>query len=308
MPMPQHAPSHTLTAAPADSAMAGIFPAKFVLHRDTARTDSAALKWVPQYPAGFPARQGNNAPHQAIDQLPIMQVPQGEASNIRLQSPLYDTGAMTLLLLGIVAVTMSFHSGYKYVENFLHNMFSIRKRENLFDDHTVSELGIMTALILNTCVMMSLATFYAMDLFLPGQVPCLSSRVFLHVGAFAALWGLFYLAQLGIYYVLGYVFTDPLNARIWRSGYKASMSLLGLLCFPVVVVLLVYPSSVRITLFIIILLYIGARLVFIYKGFRIFFNNISKSVFFILYLCSVEIVPPILYCFGAILTCQLLQS
>jgi len=38
-------------------------------------------------------------------------------------------------------------------------------------------------------------------------------------------------------------------------------------------------------------LYICARLVFICKGFRIFYGNLSSIVYFLLYLCAVEMVP-----------------
>ena len=57
-----------------------------------------------------------------------------------------------------------------------------------------------------------------------------------------------------------------------------------------------------------VIIYISCRIVFICKGFRIFFNNLVSLLYFILYLCSVEIVPVILSFTGAIFLCRVLQS
>ncbi|MBR5727625.1 MAG: DUF4271 domain-containing protein, partial [Muribaculaceae bacterium] len=39
------------------------------------------------------------------------------------------------------------------------------------------------------------------------------------------------------------------------------------------------------------ILYICARFIFIFKGIRIFYSNLLSILYFILYLCGVEIVP-----------------
>ena len=41
-------------------------------------------------------------------------------------------------------------------------------------------------------------------------------------------------------------------------------------------------------------LYLVVRLIFICKGFRLFYDNLLSSVYFILYLCTLEIAPLIL--------------
>lgn len=278
------------------------------LKTDTAAHDSAELNWKPMYPQGFPPRQGNNVPRKHLADMPVMEVPAGEKPGLYSHSPLHDTGSMALLLLSALLITLSYSKGYMYIQSFVHNMFSTRKRDNLFDDHTVSDLGILSALIFNTCVMMGLIAFYAIGYLMPGMQPVLSGSVTLHVVVLVAWSVVFYLAQLALYYVLGYTFSDSVGTSIWTSGYKASQSLLGLLLFPVAIVLMVYPQTIEITLIIAISLYICARIVFICKGFRIFFNNLQSSIYFILYLCAVEIVPPVLYCAGAIALCDFLPS
>lgn len=271
--------------------------------------DSALLHWQPRYPQGLPPRQASHVPAgKQLSQLPVMEVPAGSKPGSYDSSPLHDSVSMTLLLLGVLLITLSYNKGYMYIANFAHNMFSTRKRENLFDDHTVSDLGILSALIFNTCVAMGLIAYYAIGYLVPGMQAAMGHHVSMIVVMLVAWSLLFYLAQLALYYVLGFTFGDRLATSIWTSGFKASQSLLGLLLLPVAIILMVYPNTMRIMLLTALTLYICARIVFICKGFRIFFNNLQSSVYFILYLCAVEIVPPVLYCAGAITLCNFLQS
>ena len=307
--MPQAITQHHVAAQATSSGTAQLKakPDSAALH-DTVAIDSAALNFKPHYVNGFPPMKGNDMATTHLKDFQSMELPQGEnAASYRL-APLHDTGSMILLLLSVFLITISYKTGYKYIENFFHNMFSVRKRENLFEDHTVSELGIMSTLIFNTSVMEGLLMYYGIGYIFPHLLPGMTHRIFLFVALFAGCAVVFYLLQMSLFYVLGFVFSDKLETKIWINGFKASQSLLGLLLFPVTVVLLVYPSTIEVTLPIALGLYICGRLVFIYKGFRIFFNKLSSSVYFILYLCGVEIVPPVLFCVATIKLCIILQS
>ena len=107
-----------------------------------------------------------------------------------------------------------------------------------------------------------------------------------------------------VYHVLGYVFADSISTRLWIDGFKATQSLLGLLLLPVIGVMLLKPELSTPMLLVAAGLYICARLVFICKGFRIFYGNLSSIVYFILYLCSLEIVPLVMLGAGTIYLCR----
>ncbi len=48
-----------------------------------------------------------------------------------------------------------------------------------------------------------------------------------------------------------------------------------------------------------LVLYLAARILFIIKGFRIFYRGFGSFVYFILYLCTLEIIPAWLMVMGA---------
>ena len=170
-------------------------------------------------------------------------------------------------------------------------MFSTRRRENLFEDHTVNETSILAALIANTCIVEGILIYLAVQLTWPALAPALQGSVFKHIAAYCGLALGFYCAQWVIYKVLGYTFSDKVGSKLWIDGFKSSQSLLGLVLLPVLVLWMLYPSSGKLLFTIASTLYVCARLIFIYKGFRIFYGNLSSILYFILYLCAVEIVP-----------------
>ena len=284
-------------------------PVNVTSHTDsTHAADSANTPFTPHYIQAFPSGPDTlPAPTDSLKTLPTMPLPDGAPAPAHNKSPLYDTGTMVLMLLGAFLITISYKSGYKYIDHFFHNMFSTRKRENVFYDHTLSETRMMSALIFNTSIMLGILLFYGIQQWVPALAPALQSHVFLNTAAFSVLALIFYLLQLALYKLLGYVFSDKVNTNLWLNGFKASHSLLGLLLFPIVGIILVAPSTVNFMLILAVILYFSARIIFICKGFRIFFNNLSSSIYFILYLCSVEIVPPVLFCVGTISLCNILH-
>ena len=119
---------------------------------DTIVVDSNAVLLTPHYIDGFPAIDSLGADSAVITAsasmttLSTMKEPLAGEGKTFTANPLHDTSCMALMLTGLVLIMVSFRTGYKYLEDLMHNMFSIRRRENLFEDHTLNETRILTAL------------------------------------------------------------------------------------------------------------------------------------------------------------------
>ena len=277
---------------------------------DTVTSPAAAdtvAHYSPQYLDGFPVTAAADTTLGSIDTLAVMEVPpKGDAVPFA-RSPLHDTPSMVLLIAGLIAVALSYHTGYKYIENFFHYMFSTRRRENMFEDHTVNETSILAALIANTCIVEGFLIYMAVQLLRPDLAPSLQSNTFLHIGAFCTIAVGFYAIQWLIYKIMGYTFSDKEGTKLWLDGFKATQAFLGLVLLPVLVLLMVYTSHGKMLLGVAALLYLVARVIFIFKGFRIFYSNLSSYLYFILYLCAVEIVPLVILTGVTIWICGILQ-
>lgn len=266
--------------------------------------DSAAVYYAPQYADGFPQPEpGDTIQHHPLHALPTLEVPQGEDPTHPLPSPLHDTVTMSMVLAALFLVVVSYRTGYKYIEQMSHNLFSVRRRENAFEDRTINETRILTALTLCTSIMEGIVAFFAIDHYVPSLSASLHANIAGHMVLLSGIALAFYLIQLLVYTVVGNVFADGVATKLWSDGFKAANSLLGILLIPVVGILLVYPGVSYNLVIISVFLYICCRIAFIYKGFRIFYNNFPSLVYFILYLCSVEIVPLVLLSAGTVYLC-----
>ncbi len=258
------------------------------------------------WPDGFPQPVPSDSTCQQLTALPTMEVPQAETPGKPVNTPLRDTGSMVLLLTAVFLVVLSYRTGYKYIEQIFTSLFSPRRSENAFNDHTVNEIGILSALTLSTSVMEAIACFYAVGTYVPSLSEAIHHHVFACIGTFTAMALLFYVLQLGAYMLVGNVFSDPLSSSQWCDGFKAIHSLLGITLLPVVGMMLVWPQVCKFLLTIAIILYICCRFAFICKGFRIFYNKLPSLVYFILYLCSAEIVPLVLLSVVTVYVCKII--
>ncbi len=259
-----------------------------------------------QYLGGFPSQGGNDTTIVHIDQMPVIEVPHASNARTHNSSPLHDTGSMIMFLLSCLFLITSYRMGNVYIANLMHNMFSTKGKDDLYSDHTASDTRITIALIINTCLMEGLLLFYGLSWYDPQLTLALQSSVFLHVFVLFLSAAFFITIQLFMYRLIGFTFTTDSLTELWVGGFLASQATLGLLLFPIVVITLVFPSTIKLMLSLALALYILARIVFIWKGFRIFFNNLSSSIYFILYLCAVEIVPPLLALAGTVYVCSIL--
>ncbi len=222
-------------------------------------------------------------------------------------SPLHDTGTIALILIVFLMIALNFKKGYKYFLHLGTYLFSMRRRQNVFDDHTVSETNLMASLIANTCVMGGIIMFLAVGYY--DQSLFDSEYLSRYIWSLSGYVLLFYLLQMMLYRIMGYTFLpDKESTKLLLDGFNSSQAMLGLCLCPVAFTMLLLPATLVPMLYIAAIFYILARIVFICKGFRIFFNNLASLLYFILYLCSVEIVPVILSFTGAIFLCRVLQS
>ena len=258
---------------------------------DSVAVDTSQLFHAPLYTDSFPTLPAADSVATPLNACGTLKPVVGESATPRGHSLIHDTGSMALLLAALFFLVVSYRTGYKYLEGLAHNMFSVRRRESLFEDYTVNETQILSALILLTCTLEGLLMYQAVTLWHPVLSERLQHAMSWHVLLFMGIALAFYLLQLVLYNVLGFIFSDKESTRVWLDGFKASQALLGLLLFPVVALSLTLPSLCKPMLISATILYICARFIFIFKGIRIFYSNLLSILYFILYLCGVEIVP-----------------
>lgn len=202
-----------------------------------------------------------------------------------------DSGILTLLTVMFLLVAFSFKHCAKLFGVLAADLWSVRRRANAFDDPTANETRVLVVLLLQLWVCEGLLIYAVL-----GDLGYLVAPVsiFKPIIALSGVAAAYYLLQLAAYRFVGYLFTDSIGASQWVKGFNSSQAFLGIALMAPALVTVFYPSATDAMLWTAAGLYVAARLMFIIKGFRIFYHNFPSLLYFILYLCALELVPLIL--------------
>ncbi|MDE6670133.1 MAG: DUF4271 domain-containing protein [Muribaculaceae bacterium] len=226
-----------------------------------------------------------------------------------------QTLGMSFILLGLfvifATVCLRFKNNVRYLQVLWRDLIEIRMRHNVFDD-TVRETSFLVLLNLLWCasagvLLHSLVTLtWNNGLTAADSRPPLPEWSPLPMAICIGVATCYTLFMLGALWITGMVFTDRGRAALWVKGYSAAQGLLSFIFFPLALLCQSYPDEQMTFLYVAGGALAIAKLIFIWKGLRIFFNQFSSWVLFLYYLCSLEIVPLILTYIAAMLLCALM--
>lgn len=214
-------------------------------------------------------------------------------SGVEPQSaPRQAVGSLLMLLLVACAVLLAFNNRTcrRFVSTFTQSLLITRRRSNAFDDNTANESRTMLLMIGFTCLLEGIV-LYVLAGQSRGLQLTLNGSSQLALAAVVGVTAAYYLFQTVAYNTVGYVFTNGEDRRLLVRAFHSSQALMGLTLLIPTLIMLFYPASTSLMIGIAIALYLAARIAFIWVGFRIFYNNFASLLYFILYLCTLEIVP-----------------
>lgn len=211
----------------------------------------------------------------------------GKEPQSRINHPGHDSGIMILLSITFLLVSFNYSSFRRMLTTYSQSLWNVRRRANAFDDHTTNERSLIAILIFQLCVYAGIL----LSAKITTTIPINPDKILITTYSMIGLYGLYYIFQLISYSIVGWVFSDDGGLSQWIKGFNASHIFLGFALIIPTLISIFYPTTTGAMLTIAIILYVIARLMFIFKGFRIFYNNIYSLFYFILYLCTLEIIP-----------------
>ena len=216
---------------------------------------------------------------------PLPQTPPLERGNIGVSF------IISGLFLIFLIVGLRYRNNIKYTVTMFHNLVETRTRHNVFDD-TVKEASLIVLLNVLWCACIGIIGFCVFQYFNPGIIEYSFRSVGMLVGMALAVG---YTVFMWIAYsCVGWVFSDREHADLWVKGFSASQALMSPALFVIALVAICRPETALNVAIVTAIVFVCGKLIFIWKGYRIFFNQFSSWVLFLCYLCSLEIVPLIL--------------
>lgn len=214
----------------------------------------------------------------------------GVEGSRRQQSTASDSGLLTIITLIFVALALNFRHCPRIFANFSTELLSVRRRANVFDEHTTNETRVLLLILLEYVACLGILLYALVGLRCPPD----TEHIFRTTALLMGLASAYYVFQLCAYSLVSYIFSTPDGRRQWLRGFNASQALAGIALLIPAILTIFYPDAIRPTLIVAGCIYFLARIIFIIKGFRIFFTRITSLVYFILYLCTLEIIPVII--------------
>ena len=207
-----------------------------------------------------------------------------------------NSTALAALLMGVIVVA-ALNAGIvgRALKAYRAELWSVRRRPNVFDDQQTASLpgAIILALIF--------IIYGGIVLYNLHGVP--ASPTFAGAIASMGLLAAYYLFQRCAYWLIGYTFAGIDGRKRWLGGFSATQSFIGLALIIPALLLVFRPEWCSFLIIISLSVYFIGRILFIIKGFRIFYQKIWSLLYFILYLCTIEILPIlIIYRLSAMLT------
>lgn len=195
------------------------------------------------------------------------------------------------LFLLFLIVSLRFRNNIKYAVTMFRNVVETRTRQNVFDD-TVRETSLIFLLNLLWCACAGIIGFCVFEYFNPIEIAWSSRWRGMLFGM--ALAGVYTLFMWWAYASVGWVFSDRNHSELWVKGFAAGQAMMTPAFFITALLGICRPDTAFGVGIASGIIFIFAKLLFIWKGYRIFFSQISSWVLFLCYLCSLEIVPLIL--------------
>lgn len=206
------------------------------------------------------------------------------------QGSLYDnSGILTIIVVMFLMISLNFKDTCKLFGRFIENLRSDKKRNNAFDEPSNHETRLTILTIIQFLVYggillsgMSMIIHHADDSYID-NFGCIIKGI--------ALLASYYAFEYVVYGITGYTFAGVEGSRRWYRALNATQSLAGIFLMLPALLIIFYPGSAVFAVILGAIIYFIARIIFIAKGFSIFYKNIFSSLYFILYLCTLEIIP-----------------
>ena len=192
--------------------------------------------------------------------------------------------SIAAIVMGLLLLLCFFGKGVGHaLLTYSSTLISVRRRNNAFDDNV--RVSLPASIIL--AVVFIVFGGISLNLGL-GIQPWATLK---GIGFSMGVVGVYYLFQLVAYNLIGYAFAPGNGRTQWVDGFAASQAFAGLLLVVPALLMLCVPEWHTFATSAAVFVYFCTRIVFISKGFRIFYRGISSLLYFILYLCSLEIIP-----------------
>lgn len=213
-------------------------------------------------------------------------------------APLRDDGLFVLLLAGLVLFLLSVRYRKK-IFSWQSDGDSEHRRDSNRTKHLIGINAHLRNIFLAFTFIIE-GTLGAIALHVAGLPLPFHGGYATNALLFALPAALYFLLQQGVFVLLTTLFSTDTRGREWCDTHIFVNLLLGICLYPFAFLSTYLPETASHLLIASACIYIMARILFIIKGVKLFLRDFRCLLYFILYLCALEIAPLLLLgkCWG----------
>lgn len=201
------------------------------------------------------------------------------------QLPHNESWIFGLLFVFFIFFIFSLNRSYSWIEDTLKNITKVKTRNSIFSKTTAEEYQSRFLLVLFS---VGVITLYLYLTFYPTIIVNLKVYSWLFLSSLVFLFLKDMLTKM-----VAYTFLDKELLKIGAESFYNTLSFLGILLFPLLVLKIYFYDGLNVKLFdTLALIFTFSALFFLtIKYFQIFYRKILDFFHILLYLCTLEILP-----------------
>ena len=209
--------------------------------------------------------------------------------NLLSEWPLLLNYSFLLFLLCFFICLQLFGNRRKLLTSMFYNVFRSKDRQNIFLETVNNEIIIKILLCFQTLLLLSLASYSVYCHFF--YITLISVKDWLFIlGIFFGAFLVWMIYKFIFSNVVGIVFFSKESLQLWNSYSFSIWALGGLALYLPVMCMYFIPNAFTVCLLIIALSLLLMEGLAVYKIYTIFFHRNSNLLYFILYLCTRELM------------------
>ena len=178
----------------------------------------------------------------------------------------------------------------KLLTSMLHHLFRQQEQQSIFSQTVNNEFLIKLILCLQTILMSSVIIYCVFDH--AGDISFeTTTDLFNTLGVTALIILFFVIYKFLTNFGVEFVFFQRENAQMWNNLYFSIVSLSGIVLFIPALLIFYFPKTYYVCAYFALLYFLFVEILVFYKIFKIFFQQKSSLLYFILYLCTQELLP-----------------
>ena len=174
--------------------------------------------------------------------------------------------------------------------SMLHHLFRQQEQQSVFSQTVNNEFIIKSVLCLQTILMSSILIYcvFFHEWNLPFETTTQFART---LGGTVLIILLFIIYKFLTNFGVAFIFFQWESTLLWNKLYFSIVSLSGIALFIPALLIFFFPNTYYFCAYLSLFYFLFVEILMLYKIFKIFFQQKSPLLYFILYLCTQELLP-----------------